>query len=182
MNKPNRAFGICIAPTCIQIQYGNLIYDANKDTKTWTWFFPWSKWTYQRVSIHRPDGSEIARFDKPRPSRKSWTEHRLEVENAVDACPKSVFMLKDQDGTDVTATCHIEEREWSLGEGRFKWLRWLRANKVRRVLEVSLNTGKGPRSRTIDLPKNATPADAMKLYCAKEHTFRGVPFKFEFIH
>lgn len=160
-------------------------WDTSK-SKEWHCHFPWTQWRFQRRSIYRPDGSVLAHFPRTKPGMFSYDEqHKF-----IDVCPKSVFLLKDHDGTTIRATCYIEEREWSLGEGWFKWLRWFKPNMVHRSLDIAFDqeTGTekgswkgGTTGTSIEMHQNDTPLDAIKKYCAKEHRAKGRAYTMEFL-
>lgn len=171
----------------LQIKYGAQTHDS-RTTRRWSKFLPWTQWRYQRLSIYRPDGSVLAHFPEAKKGLRSamYDEQR----KFIDVCPKSVFLLKDHDGTVVTATCYIEEREWSFGEGWFKWLRYFKPNLVRRTLDIHFDQETGTEKgswkggtvgTSIEMSQTDTPLDAIKLYCAKEHRAKGRAYSMTFL-
>jgi hypothetical protein len=93
------------------------------------------------------------------------------------ACPAPRFDFLDFDGERITATTRIEEREWRLGEGRFKWLSIFRRPKVCRSLDLQFSSEVGRRKgswkggtigHSIDMLPGELHEAAFRRYCAKE--------------
>lgn len=105
--------------------------------------------------------------------------HAWESEEIQDAIDKNSvsFLLHDYDGEEVTAKCHIEKRQWTRGDGLFKWLKYLSTPRIQTSLEIKFDkeTGKrkgswkgGTVGTSIEfLNYEELPVDAMKRFCEK---------------
>jgi hypothetical protein len=102
---------------------------------------------------------------------------------AAEACPTVTFNFADFDATLLQATTRIEEREWWLGEGWFKWLAWFARPKVVRSLDIAFSGETGKRKGswkggTVGTSIRMLPGElheaAFRRYCAEhEMTFGG---------
>lgn len=149
-------------------------------TKSKGWFIPWRNWRRVRHTLYDLDGDYFS--DLPGwgfRHKNGWS-----VRNAIeDACPTAAFEFDDFDGERITATTKIEEREWRLGEGKFKWLSLFRRPKIRRSLDIHFSAETGRRKGswkggTIGHSINMRPGElhesAFRRYCSEhEMTFVG---------
>lgn len=164
-------------------QYGFTIFDSDylsvffgrqtDDSKTeqrWSCFLPWTSWRHVRYSLYDLEG-----------------KHFSDKEADRDTVPKLKFLVQDYDGEKVVATVHIEEREWRLGTGWFKWLSLFKKPKIRRSLSIEFSSGIGPRKDTwkggttghsIDLLPGELHEAALKRYCEQESVRNRAPLKF----
>jgi hypothetical protein len=85
--------------------------------------------------------------------------------------------LRDYDGAEITATTHIEEREWKRGEKWCSWLSLFYRPMIRRSLDIDYSAEVGPRKGswkggTIGCSINMLPGelhdDAFIRHCVKE--------------
>jgi len=163
----------------IQSGFGNLP-DGVKE-QSWCKHLPWTQWRMVRHSYHNLDGS-VYSVRKP---KSSWEEQ--------PDLPRVKFRFKDYDGEIITATCHIEEREWHKGEGWFKWLSWLAKPMIRRYLDMSFDKEMGPqkgswKGGTIGMAcdmstgiQGDTPETAFRRFCQEEQERKGKKFKLQFL-
>ncbi len=161
-----------------QIFYGADSYDS-RDRKHWACYLPWKMWNFKRHSLYDGDGNHVI------------TTNNFDDFNAAEEdCKKAHFKIKDYDGEEVVATCYIEEREWSRGEGWFKWLKFFYKNKVRRSLRISFNEETGPEKGSwkggtlgtgIDISDNENVEEAFRRYCSETHSAKGREYKVEFV-
>ena len=154
------------------VHYGRQTMDSSSE-KSWGKFLPWTCWRHVRHSLYGLDGELFLhlpqrRFGDP----GAWEEHhRLE-----ESCPTQTFAFRDFDGEELTATTKIEEREWKLGEGWFKWLSLFRKPKIRRSLDIHFSgeTGKrkgswkgGTIGHSIDMQPGELHEAAFRRYCTE---------------
>ncbi len=95
-----------------------------------------------------------------------------------EACPKCYFKFEDDDGTIVTASCMVEEREWHRGEKSFKWLRHFYKPIIRRSLSLKFDQEIGPEKgswkggtigTSCEMKPGDTPEDAFRRWCEVSH-------------
>lgn len=166
--------------------YGAQTHDSTT-TKSKGWFIPWRNWRFVRHSLYDLAGEHFATFPqrgkRAKISDAAWRNH-WDVERAIEgACPAAAFEFDDYDGERITATTKIEEREWRLGEGKFKWLSLFRRPKIRRSLDIrfSAETGRrkgewkgGTIGHSIDMRPGELHESAFRRYCSEhEMTFVG---------
>jgi hypothetical protein len=118
-------------------------------TKSWSYFTPWNNWTHVRHTYYDLAGNPF--WDEPQnqPWAKLGTEEwrsRYDAEKAVvDSCPTKTFSFTDFDGEQLTAKTRIEEREWRLGTGWFKWLGKFKKPIIHRSLDLDFSGEVGRR-------------------------------------
>jgi hypothetical protein len=108
---------------------------------------------------------------------EGW-EARKEAE---DSCPSRTFAFKDFDGEELTAKTKIEERQWELGTGWFKWLSIFHKPIIQRSLDIDFSNETGRRKgswkggtvgHSIEMLPGELHASAFRRYCAEhEMTF-----------
>jgi len=157
----------------LRVSYGPQTDDSDTK-KRWSKFLPWTQWDMVRHSYYNPDGTLFANVPQ---GRGKWEEH----DKLSKACPKTQFKFEDCDGTRLTATCKIEEREWHRGEKSFSWLKYFYPVKIRRSLDIWFSGETGPEKGSwkggtlgtgIDMEAGETPESAFRRFCEKEHTAR----------
>ncbi len=143
--------------------------------------FHWMGWTFIRHTLLTPDLKYFREI-----TNLKWEDSRV----FNDTVPKVYFKLKDYDNTDVVATCKVEEREWSFGEGRWRWLRYFRKNMVRRSLDISFNAETGPEKGSwkggttgtgISMENYETPRQALRRYCDDRHRSKSGHYMLRFM-
>jgi len=156
--------------------------DDSSTTKSWSKHFPWKQWDCVRHSLYSPNGEHF--YTEPR--RGDFRDFLRKKEE----CQKAHFGFEDYDGELIVATCCIEELEWHKGSGRFKWLRWFSAPKIRRILDLKFSSEVGPEKGSwkggtlghgIDMLLGESPKEAFQRYCAKNHWGSRQKFKIRFI-
>ena len=179
-----REYGFCLSEGHFILYFGIQPGDSTRD-QDWSCFLPWTQWRFVRFSLYNPDGSHF------------WTEMEEHLgfdvyalqRNAESRVPKVVFKFRDFDGEEITATTHIEEREWLFGEKWCSWLSLFRAPKIRRSLniqfssEVGCDKGSwkgGTLGHGITMLPNETPELAFRRYCAQEHRSKSGPYKLDY--
>jgi hypothetical protein len=163
-----------------QLFLGPQTHDS-RTTKSWSKHLPWKMWNHVRTSIYNPDGSHFATEVKGK-----WNEFY----DIKQTCPTTSFEFEDYDGSKITATCIIEEREWHKGEGWFKWLRHFYPAKICRILDLKFNAEVGPEKGSwkggttghgIEMLAGETPEQAFKRYCEIEHKSRGKKYTLKYL-
>lgn len=149
-------------------------------TKSWSKHMPWKSWRHVRRSFYDLDG---AHYYTEREGLRWGTPEHDAARKIEEACPSRTFYFRDFDGEGITATCHIEEREWRFGTGWFKWLSYFRRPMIRRSLDIRFSgeTGKrkgswkgGTIGHSIDMQPGEMHEAAFRRYCAEhEMTFDG---------
>lgn len=168
-----REYGFTITEGSVHTHYGAQTHDSDS-TKSKVWFMPWRSWRHVRHSCYDLEGnhhytaSGDLRFCNPEyeVSQKMFKE-----------CPNAIFEFFDYDGEKINATCRIEEREWRLGEGKFKWLSWFRKPRVERYMDIRFSSEVGKRKgswkggtigHSTDVLENELHESAFKRYCQKQ--------------
>lgn len=151
------------------------------EEQSWCKHLPWKMWDCVRHSIYNPDGSHFYTEKK-----KQWNE----LCEMTEKVPKKEFLFQDYDGKIITASCHIEEREWHRGEGNFKWMKHFFRPKIRRDLYIRFSEEVGPGKgswkggtlgHSIEMFLNETPKDAFRRYCSLDHERKGRKFELKFL-
>lgn len=179
-----REYGFSLSEGFLQIFFGPQTHDSIT-TKGWCKHLPWTQWRHVRFSLYRPDGSHFwTQYDAPGIAK--YEERR----KAEEACPKVAFAFDDFDGARITATCHVEEREWRFGEGWFKWLSLFRGPKINRSLSLRFSAEVGPekgswKGGTVGHGTEMLPGDtcesAFRRYCEQEHRSKYRKFRVTFV-
>lgn len=164
--------------------YGAQTGDSDTD-KGKVFFHPWRSWRHIRNSLYGLSGEFFATLPEGF-DHEQWTKR----EALKEACPKVKFAFNDYDGERLIATTHIEEREWLLGEGRFKWLSWFRNPRISRTLEIHFSgeTGKekgswkgGTVGHSIEMLPGEMHEAAFKRYCEQEHRSKSGRYRVRYI-
>lgn len=166
-------YGFTAVGGALHWHYGPQTHDS-ETTKSKCWFFPWRAFRLARHSFYSLDGALFGNLPMS-PSYREW-QNRWKVEEAIKAaCPVAEFEFVDFDGQCLTASAVIEEMEWAHGEGWFKWLSWVRRNKVRRSLKIDFSGETGRRKGSwkggtigagIDMLPGELHEAAFRRYCA----------------
>lgn len=164
-------YGAYTSEGTLHVHYGAQTHSSDTD-KNKCFFLPWRNCRFIRLTFYDLQGQHF------------WTERDNEraawaASTAVkDACPKAVFELEDFDGQKITATTHIEEREWKFGTGLFRWLSWFRKRQIVRSLMLEFSAEVGPEKgswkggttgSSIDMLPGELHDAAFVRYCEKEH-------------
>lgn len=141
-----REYGISYNEKYLSVRYGRSTMDSDTD-KTWGWFIPWLQWRYIGIRYYDDKGDYFGDVMQPtiklgeEARRKHWN-YEISIK---ERCPQICFGFTDYDGTEVVALTRIEEREYQLGEGSFKWLSWFRQPKFYRALNIDYSVEVGRR-------------------------------------
>ena len=181
-----REFGFSFFKGAIHVHYGPQTHDSTTD-KGKVYFLPWRSWRHVRRSLYDLDGQHFADLPHQRGMAKLGTNawhNSWAVQKAIEeACPSSSFDFDDYDGERITAVTRIEEREWLLGEGKFKWLSWFRRPNISRSLDIQFLKETGARKgswkggtvgHSIAMLPGELHEAAFRRYCAEHQmTFVG---------
>ena len=178
----NKEYGFSISDGFFQFFYGAQTHDSST-TKSWSKFIPWTQWRFIRLSIF---DAKQKLFYTEKGHTKIGQFGSYEAQQAVS---KRCFKMIDFDGQEITATTHIEEREWHFGEGWFKWLSWFRKPFIRRCLAINFDKEAGPEKGSwkggtlghgIDVEMGEDHKAAFIRYCDQEHKAKGRKFKVKY--
>ncbi|EKU98143.1 hypothetical protein Lepto7375DRAFT_7404 [Leptolyngbya sp. PCC 7375] len=162
----DRQYGISLTENYLSFDYGRQMCDSNED-KQKGFFLPWGEWEHIRCTLYNLDGS-IHTADTSQ-SFDVWDKARKTV-------PKAEFNCQDYDGMEFVATAYIEEREWRLGVGLFRWLRLFVKPKIRRSLDLEFSRGigrekdygkGGTTGHGIEMPPGESVEAAFQRYCTE---------------
>lgn len=182
-----REYGFSFFGGALHVSFGAQTHDSTTG-KVKVYFMPWRSWRQVRRSLYDLDGQHFADLPHQRGMAKLGTNawhNSWVVQNAIEeACPTASFEFDDYDGERIVAKTRIEEREWLLGEGKFKWLSWFRRPYIRRSLDISFSKETGSRKgswkggtigHSIDMLSGELHEAAFRRYCAEHQmTFVGV--------
>lgn len=165
----------------LQVFLGRQTNDSSTEQR-WGYFTPWNNWRHVRHSCYDLEGNHFWTEPESKPGR--WSEtYWNSIREAENACPSRTFSFKDFDGEDLTARTRIEERQWEMGTGRFKWLCRFHNPIVHRSLDIMFSgeTGKrkgswkgGTVGHSIEMLSGELHEAAFQRYCTEhEMTFGG---------
>jgi hypothetical protein len=169
----------------LQVFLGRQTHDSS-NTQSWSCFTPWNNWRHVRHSYYDLCGKLF--WDEPQ--HKSWAplgtaewrERYDEEQGKRDACPTKTFSFTDFDGEQLTAKTRIEEREWRLGTGWFKWLERFRKPIAHRSLDIQFSGEVGRRKgswkggtvgHSIEMLPGEFHESAFRRYCDGEDRREG---------
>ena len=176
-----REFGVQVFDGLFVLRYGRQTMDGQTE-RAWSRFLTWTQWRPVRQSWYGLEGELItARYEDQRPP--TWRAWADELREIVARTPTRRFAFRDFDGEVLTATAHIEEREWRFGTSWCAWLSWFRAPRVSRSLvlvfsgEVGREKGSwkgGTTGHAIEMMPGELHEAAFRRYCAQHNlTFLG---------
>lgn len=171
----SREYGIQCSDGFLQVFLGRQTH-SSEDTQSWSYFLPWTQWRHIRFSLYDTTGAHFwTQMDSERGKGiKSFDAQR----EAEKACPKVAFRFVDYDGAKITASTHINEREWRRGEKWCSWLSLFYRPMVKRSLDIHYSAEVGPRKGswkggTIGCGMNMLPGElheeAFVRHCIKEN-------------
>ena len=143
------------------------------------YFTPWNNWRHVRHSFYDLEGKHF--WSEPERKSAPFTDEYWGNLRAAEAeCPTRTFAFADFDGEKLTAKTRIEERQWELGTGWFKWLCHFRKPIISRDLDIEFSgeTGKrkgswkgGTVGHSIEMLPGELHEVAFRRYCA-EHEMK----------
>lgn len=129
-----REYGFAFIEGALHVSFGRQTQDSRTDCSR-CFFLPWKEWRHVRHSFYDMDGDLFCHV----------SANCKEREQQETACPVLRFRFADFDGEEIVATTRIEEREWMLGTGWFKWLSLIRKPRIKRFLDLSFSSEVGKR-------------------------------------
>lgn len=133
-----RKYGFSFWEDSVHLYYGLQSGDSLDKPKTAVYFLPWKELRFVRHTVYDLHGNVY----KENKDYKNETRH-VEYEDRLKT-PKATFDLIDlHDGTPVKADLMLEECEWRLGTGVFKFLSYFTKPLIRRRFEVEFSSGVG---------------------------------------
>lgn len=182
-----REYGFSLSEGFFTLYLGPQTHDS-LTTKSWSKWLPWTQWRHVRYSLYRPDGSHFwTQRDRKVARGIGYISEQMDAETR---CPKVAFQFDDFDGERITATCHVEEREWLFGEGWFKWLSLFRKPKIRRSLSLKFSAEVGPEKGSwkggtighgIDMLPGESCESAFRRYCDQDHRSKYRTFRINYV-
>lgn len=183
----SREYGFSLSDGFLQIFLGAQTHDSST-TRSWSKFLPWTQWRFVRCSLYDLEGNHF--WTEPQGAGKLGDAAWKEREFWHESVPKAIFEFDDFDGKRITATTHIEERQWEFGEGWFKWLCAFRLPKIRRSLSIKFSEEVGPEKGSwkggtlghgIDMLPGELHEAAFRRYCEQNHRSKYRTYKIKFI-
>lgn len=164
-----RELGFSLVDGSVHFHYGAITMDSSTDHVK-VWRVPWLNWRFVRMSYYDLAGEHW------------WTEPKggnwQETHEKAEKCPSIAFGFHDFDGEHITATTHIEEREWRFGIDWCSWLSRFCQPKIQRSLDIDFSKETGPKKgswkggtvgHSISMLPGELHEAAFRRYCA-EHS------------
>ncbi len=175
-----REYGFSYSDGFVQIHYGISPGDSSRD-QTWAKHLPWTQWRQIAHRLYNADGSCAG--DVARLPWDQWQTIR-------DGLSRSHFAIIDHDSERIRVDTFVEEREWRLGTGLFRWLGYLAPKKRSRSLDISFKSEVGPEKGSwkggtmghgIEMLPGETQEQAFRRYCDQEHRSKYRNFRITFL-
>lgn len=173
-DEHERQYGFIISDGALHVRYGPQTHDSDTE-KNELYFLPWTEWRYIRISLYDLEGNHVwTQYDKDKTILTKFQEREFARNN----CPKRIFNFLDYDGEEIQVTTIIEEREWRLGTGWFKWLELFTKPKISRMLDLSFSKEVGSKKgswkggttgHSIKLLPGELHESAFKRYCVEHN-------------
>jgi hypothetical protein len=178
-----REYGFSLSEGNLHVHFGAQTHDSRTDQNR-VFFLPWRHWRHIRRSLYDLQGEHFwTEWDG---DRHSWAA----IDAVKSACPKARFEFEDFDGQRITATTHIEEREWHFGTKFCRWLSLFRRPKISRDLEIEFSAEVGPEKgswkggtvgHSIEMLPGELHEAAFKRYCEKERRSKYRRFRIRYV-
>jgi hypothetical protein len=173
-----REYGFSLSDGFLHVALGAQTGDSST-TQDWSWFLPWKQWRQISNRIYNADGSLAGDGNGP------WDERR----ELMDRVTKVPFAIIDYDGERIEVETYIEEREWRLGTGWFRWLGYIAPMKRRRSLDMSFAKEVGPEKGSwkggmmgtgTEMQPGEMHEPAFRRFCDEEHRSKYRRFRVTF--
>lgn len=182
-----REYSVGVSDGHLSIHYGRVTHDSSTEQR-WGCFLPWTQWRHIRISFYGLAGERVGDvFDADQPRGFRHFDAQLAMEERV---PKVAFEFLDFDGKRITASTHIEEREWRRGTGWFKWLSMVWPKKIHRSLDLRFSEEVGPEKgswkggtvgHSIEMQPGELHEAAFRRYCDQDHRSKSGKFRIKFV-
>jgi hypothetical protein len=162
-----REYGFCLSDGLLSVHLGAQTMDSST-TEGWSCFLPWTQWRQVACRLYHTDGTLAAdvagSFDK--------------FHAVVETLTRARFAIIDHDGERIEVETYVEEREWRLGTGWFRWLGFIVPKRQRRSLDISFKREVGPEKGSwkggtlgtgIEMLQGETQEHAFRRYCDQDH-------------
>lgn len=175
-----REYGFTLNDGHLSVHLGVQTMDGST-TQDWGCFLPWTQWRQIAHRLYNADGSLVGDV-----ANMPWDKWQT-VRNSVT---RSRFAIIDHDGERIAVETYIEEREWRLGTGWFRWLGYLAPKKSRRALDIAFKSEVGPEKGSwkggtlgtgIEMLDGETQEQAFRRYCDEEHRSKYRKYKVRFV-
>lgn len=183
-----REYGFSLSDGFLQVFLGAQTHDSTT-TQSWSKHLPWTQWRFHRFSLYDANGVEFWTQIERRGNGYKFRDFDAQRE-AQERCDKAKFLIDDFDGERITATTHIEEREWKFGDGWFKWLSMFRKPMVHRSLSIEFNKESGPEKGSwkgglcgtgIEMLPGELHEAAFRRYCEQDHRSKYRTYRVTFV-
>lgn len=183
-----REYGFSLSDGFLHVFLGAQTHDSTT-TQDWCAHLPWTQWRFHRFSLYDAAGAEFWTQIEQRGNGHKFRDFDAQRE-AEARCDKAAFLIDDHDGERITATTHIEEREWKFGEGWFRWLSLFRRNMVRRSLSIKFDKECGPEKGSwkggtmgtgIDMLPGELHEAAFRRFCEQDHSSKYRRYRVTFV-
>lgn len=174
-----REYGFCLNDGHLSVHLGAQTHDS-ETTQDWGCFLPWTQWRQVAHRLYHSDGLLAADV-----AHSPWDEwHKIR-----DGLRRAKFAIIDHDGERVEVETFVEEREWRLGTGWFKWLGYLAPKKRSRAMDLAFKKEIGPEKGSwkggtvghgIEMMAGETQEQAMRRYCEQDHRSKYRTYKITF--
>lgn len=175
-----REYGFCLSDGHLHLKLGAQTMDSST-TQDWSCFLPWTQWRQVAHRIYNADGSVVGDFAK-----QPWDA----LHKATEQVTRVPFAINDYDGQRISVDTYIEEREWRLGTGWFRWLGYIVPKKRARSLDIRFGDEVGPEKGSwkggttgtgIDMLDGETHEQAFRRYCDQEHPSKYRRYRVSFV-
>lgn len=172
-----RSYGFSFWEDSLFIDYGLMSGDSADNPKTKLYSLPWKTNRFVRHTVYDLQGNVYLECKNYR------KEARHVSYDEKQTAPKATFKLLDlHDRSKVTASVTLQEREWHLGTGMFRFLAHLVKPTIHRSFDIEFSEGVGAgkedwKGGIIGMSVNALPGelhiDGIKRLCESGITHRG---------
>ena len=175
-----REYGFCLSGGHLSVHLGAQTNDSSTEQR-WGCFLPWTQWRQIAHRLYHADGSlagDVA------------TKKYPEWQQTKDAVRKARFAITDHDDEQIEVETYVEEREWRLGTGWFRWLGYVAPKKQRRSMDMHFNHEVGTEKGSwqggvigtgIEMLPDETQEQAMRRYCDEEHRSKHQKYRVKFV-
>lgn len=163
-----REYGFSLDNGFLHVKFGAQTHDSSTD-ENWGYFLPWTQWRQIAHRLYNIDGSAAADV-----AHAPWDKWRA----IRDGLAKAQFSLTDFDGEQIDVETYVEEREWRLGTGWFRWLGYIAPKRLRRTLDIRFKKEVGPEKGSwkggvvgagIEMLPGESQEQAFRRYCDEDH-------------
>lgn len=181
-----RRFGFHLMTSGLHTSFGPSTWDS-QTTKSGYFSFPWREFDMVLHSFCDADGVEY--IEKNKAVRLGYKESYA----IKDAMPRYVFLLRDYDGQEIRAYCHMEKRVYRIGTGWVKkYFSALRPTRTFVELDIAFDGETGPekgswKGGTIGTGSRAEKGDKLdaqyliEKYCSATHRAKGATYSMTFV-